>query len=318
MKANKVAIWAALLSNYLIWGSGYLANRFALESLPPFLVAAFRFLVAGGILYAWRYIAGDRSPTRRQWCSATIVGFFLLLGGSGGVIWAQQRVDSGITAVLVASSPLWIVLMDGIADVHHHRAFRSGWYSVLGIVLGFAGITFLVWPVHSIPTVNRIDLVGAAVLTGAAIFWAAGSLFNRSAVLPASPIQGIAMEMLSGGVMLLIASLLTGEENMVHLNAISIRSGLGLAYLTIAGSVIGYSAYLWLLRVAPLPLVSTSAYVNPIIAVLLGNLIAEEPLTPQLVITTAAIVGAVVLTSIQPGPGKRQDPELIEMNTRVG
>ncbi len=312
MKANKLAIWAALLCTYLVWGSGYLANRFCLESLPPFLVAAFRFLVAGAILFAWRYAAGDRSPTYNQWRSATIVGFFLLLGGSGGVIWAQQRVDSGITALLVASSPLWIVLMDGIGDILHHRAFRSGWISVVGIVLGFAGIAILVWPPNSTTTIGRVDLVGAGVLTFAAIFWAAGSLFNRSADLPASPLQGIAMEMLCGGAMLLIAGLLTGEEIMVHLHAISIRSGLGLAYLTVAGSIIGYSAYLWLLRVAPIPLVSTSAYVNPIVAIVLGNLIAAEPLTPQLMITTAMIIGAVVLVSIQPGPEKMQDPELIK------
>lgn len=318
MKAKKLAIWAALLCTYLIWGSTYLANRFCLESLPPFLVAAFRFLVAGGILFAWRHLAGDHPPTTNQWRSAAIVGFFLLLGGSGGVIWAQQRVDSGIAALLVGSSPLWIVLIDGGADILSHRAFRSGGASVVGIVLGFAGIGFLVWPLSPTSTMGRVDLVGAGVLTLAAISWAVGSLFNRSADLPASPIQGIAMEMLCGGAMLLIASLLAGEANAVHLNAISIRSGIGLAYLTVAGSIMGYSAYLWLLRVASIPLVSTSAYVNPIVAVLLGNLIAAEPFTPQLIITTGVIVGAVVLTSMQPRPPKRQDAQLIGMNTHAG
>lgn len=288
---STLSIWTALIALYIVWGSTYLAIRFGVETLPPFLLAAIRFLVAGVILYLWRMAAGDQRPTALNWRSAAIVGGFLLVGGNGGVTWAEQRVVSGVAALMVGLVPLWMLLMDAFLP----GGKGPGLQGIIGVVLGLAGIIVLVGPSNLLGISHEIDLVGILALCLATFLWAAGSLYSRNAPLPESPLMGTAMEMLAGGAGLLLLATLTGEWGRLDLAAVAPRSLWGLAYLITFGSLIGYAAYTWLLRVAPTPLVSTYAYVNPLIAILVGNLLAQEPLTPRIVLSALVIVGSVIL-----------------------
>ena len=307
---SPMAIWTAMISVYLVWGSTYLAIRFAVETIPPFLMAATRFLIAGGILYTWRYFARDARPKKIEWRSAAIVGFFLIVGGNGSVVWAEQKVPSGIAALLVASAPLWMVLIDLIRP-SARKTRAPGGLTILGVVLGFLGIVLLVGPGQLFGQGEGVDPVGAAVLTLAALSWAIGSLYSRGAKLPASPLLGTGMEMLAGGVGLLILGTLTGEWSRLDLNAISTRSLLSLLYLILFGSLIGFASYTWLLRVAPTALVSTYAYVNPLVAIFVGYFLAGESLTLRILIATAIIIGAVALISLtQPLSKKKKEAEV--------
>ncbi len=289
--ASNFSIWTALIALYIVWGSTYLAIRFGVETLPPFLLAATRFLIAGAILYGWRVAAGDQRPTAINWRSAAIVGGFLLVGGNGGVTWAEQRVVSGVAALMVGLVPLWMLLMDAVGRDRKTPGLQGS----IGVVLGLAGIVLLVGPSNLLGFSHDIDLVGILALCLATFLWAAGSLYSRNAPLPDSPLMGTAMEMLAGGVGLLLLATLTGEWSRLNLAEVAPRSLWGLVYLITFGSLVGYAAYTWLLRVAPTPLVATYAYVNPLIAILVGNLLAQEPLTPRILISALVIVGSVIL-----------------------
>ncbi|MEJ5311909.1 MAG: EamA family transporter [Anaerolineae bacterium] len=296
---SSLAIWAALLAVYIVWGSTYLAIRFAVQTMPPFLMASARFLMAGSALYIWRRLKGDPAPVRVEWRSAAVVGLCLLLVGNGGLVWAEQRIASSIAALLIASTPLWMALIDALRP----GGQKPGLQTILGIVVGFCGIVLLINPLQA--SGHGVDLLGAVVSLGAAFSWSAGSLYSRKARLPSSPLLGTSMEMLIGGAALLLLSLLTGEPARVQWASISTASWLGLGYLIVFGSWIGFTAYTWLLRVAPTPLVSTYAYVNPVVAVVLGFLLAGEPLTARSLLATAIIVGAVILTTRR-SPAKPQ------------
>lgn len=299
--ASPLAIWSALVAVYIVWGSTYLAIRFAVETMPPFLMAASRFLIAGAIMYAWRRLRGDPMPTRIEWRSATIVGLFLLLGGNGGVVWAEQFVVSGVAALLVGLVPLWMVLIDAVRP----GGRPPNRWSMLGVAVGFMGIALLVGPTQLMGVEERVDPVGAAVLTLAAFLWAVGSIYNRGARLPDSPLLGTGMEMLAGGAGLLVLGTLTGEWSRLDLGGISRESLMGWVYLIVFGAWVGFAAYTWLLRVAPTALVSTYAYINPLVAILMGNLLASEPLTARLLLAAATIVGSVaIITMSQPAKGK--------------
>ena len=287
----KVRIWSALIAVYICWGSTYLAIRFAVETMPPFLMAATRFLTAGAILFIWRRASGDQRPTKLEWRSAAIVGAFLLLLSNGAVVWAEQRVLSSITALVVSTSPLWMVLIDAVRP----GGRRPSWKTVAGVLVGFSGILLLVGPLELAGNRQAIDPLGLAALLMAAFFWAVGSLYNRGARLPASPLLGTGMEMLAGGMGLLLLGTLTGEWGQLHLSAITARSLWSLAYLIVFGALVGFAAYTWLLRVAPTPLVSTYAYVNPLIAVFIGHLLAQEPLNARILLSALVIIGAVAL-----------------------
>jgi drug/metabolite transporter (DMT)-like permease len=291
--ASSLAIWSALLAVYIIWGSTYLAIRFAVETMPPFLMAGSRFLIAGTLLYAWRRARGDSAPTRLEWRSAAIVGILLLAGGNGGVVWAEQRVISGVAALLIGTTPLWMTLMDALWPGGRRPDRRA----IAGVVIGFAGIVVLIGPAQFAGSTQRIDLPGAVMVIVAAVIWAGGSLYGRKAALPASPLLGTGMEMLAGGAALVLMGVVSGELGRLTLDEISTPSLLGWAYLIVAGSWGGFAAYTWLLRVAPTPLVSPYAYVNPVVAVLLGYLLAGEPLTPRVLFAAAIIVGSVALTT---------------------
>jgi drug/metabolite transporter (DMT)-like permease len=289
----KAKMWLALLSVYIFWGSTYLAIRFAVESLPPFLMAATRFLAAGGVLYvAVRLSGGAPRPTRKHWLTAGVMGLFLLLGGNGLVSWAEIRIPSGITALMIGATPLWIVLVDALRP----GGVRPTRRTLAGVLIGFAGIAWLISPSDLFGGGERIDLVGALALVLASLSWAIGSVYGRERhnELPA-PLLATSLEMLVGGAALVVVGTLLGEWGRVDLAAVSTRSLLGLGYLIVFGSLVAYSAYTWLLRVAPTPLVSTYAYVNPLVAVFMGYIFASEPLTPRVLGAAVIILSSVVL-----------------------
>jgi drug/metabolite transporter (DMT)-like permease len=280
------AVLAALGAVYLVWGSTYLAIRFAVATLPPFLMAGVRFTVAGALLYGWRRGVGFPRPTPAQWRTAAVVGGLMLLGGNGGVVWAEQWVESGAAPLIVASVPLWMVLMDWLRP----GGRRPGPAVWLGIALGLAGVAILL----GVPEAGPGYLEGGIVLVLASVAWAAGSLYSRSATLPA-PLLATGMQMLTGGALLLVAGVLGGELSGLDPSTFSTRSLLAVAYLIVFGSLVGYSAYVWLLRVTPPALASTYAYVNPLVAVLLGWLLAGERMSARILLASLVIVSAVAL-----------------------
>ena len=286
---SRARILAAFAAVYVVWGSTYLAIRVAIDTMPPFLMAGVRFLVAGGLLYAWARSRGAPAPTRRHWIAATIVGGFLLLGGNGGVVWAEQRVSSGVASLLVATVPLWIVLFEWLRG-----GKRPGVGTAAGVVLGLAGLAILVEP-GSLVAGGRIDTVGAIVLVIASLSWSVGSLYSRSHKSAETPLLGSATQMLMGGALLLVFSLLSGDAMRLDLGSVTVVSALALVYLIAFGSLVGYTAYIWLLGVTAPSRVATYAYVNPVVAVFLGWLILDEPVTSRVLIAAGVIVAAVAL-----------------------
>jgi drug/metabolite transporter (DMT)-like permease len=288
----KPKAWAALIAVYIVWGSTYLAIRFAIETIPPFISAGIRFFVSGLILYTWRRLSGDPAPKKIEWRSASIVGLLLLLGGNGGVVWAEQHIPSGIAALFIATVPLWMVLIDSLRP----GGKRVNLLTWVGVLVGFLGILLLAnpWQVHTTDN-PALDPIGIIVLVIAALSWSIGSLYSRKASLPGSPILGTGMEMLVGSLGLFVTATLVGEWQQFDLAAVSLRSIGGLSYLIFFGSGIGFVAYTWLLRNAPTTVVATYAYVNPVVAILLGSLIANETLQPNEIISAVIIIGGVIL-----------------------
>jgi drug/metabolite transporter (DMT)-like permease len=297
-KSSRASVWAALGAVYLIWGSTYLGISVVVETMPPFASASIRFLIAGSVLYLLRRLRGDPTPSRIEWRSAAIVGLLLLAGGNGAVVWAEQSVPSGLVALMIGTTPLWIVLLDYLRPWRlfgiETQFARPRPLALLGVVIGFFGVAFLV--LGGNPVEGQIDPIGAGVVIFGTISWASGSVYGRSAKLPASPLLGTGMEMLIGGVGLGVLATLAGDWSRLDFSAVTRQSWLALLYLIVVGSWIGFSAYVWLLKNASLPLVSTYAYVNPVVALFLGALILDEPITPRILVAAAIIVGAVVLT----------------------
>ncbi|PKD40720.1 EamA family transporter [Methylomonas sp. Kb3] len=285
----KAKVWAALLAVYLVWGSTYLMIRFVVETLPPFLSAGLRFLVSGAILLAWRRLAGDAAPTFRQWRSAAVVGILLLLGGNGLVCWAEQTVPSGVAALIIGAVPMFLVMADALRPNGTRPTLRV----LVGLVIGFMGIYLLVGPTafsDGIP----VNLSGVAALLLASLLWALGSIYSKTADLPKTALMTTGAEMLTGGFALLLVSALSEQWDVFNLAQVSVNSWLALAYLIVFGSMIGFASYAWLLQNAPIPLVATYAYVNPLVAVFLGSWFANEPLTPRVLSAAAIIIGAIV------------------------
>jgi drug/metabolite transporter (DMT)-like permease len=280
LAAPTTQVWAALAAIYVIWGATYLGMEIAMESIPPFLMASLRFLLAGAILFA--IFRPREKPTAMQWLATTIVGAFLLVGGNAMVAVAQQRIDTGVAALIVATFPLWIATFDFAANGRRLRPL-----SVAGLVVGFAGIAVLIRPG------GDIDLAGALICLLAPISWTIGSLYARGARLPKNLMLGSGMEMLTAGVLLGVIGLTSGER--FDVGAVSARSWIAVVALALFGSIVAYSAYVWLLTVAPTDLVSTYAYVNPVIAVLLGSLFLDEAITPWVLLAGASIVVSVAL-----------------------
>ncbi len=290
---QRLKLVLAFAAVYLLWGSTYLAIRIAIETVPPFLMAGVRHLTAGVALYVWMRLRKTPRPSLLQWASAAVVGGLMLLGGNGGVTWAEQRVPSGVAAVLVATVPLWIALMDW-----WQRRTKPRVSVIVSLALGLLGIVLLVGP-EDLVGGGQIDLVGAGVLVLAAILWAAGSLYSRRAGVD-STLLSTGMEMVAGGSLLLLASLVTGQASAFDVSRVSLSSVLALGYLIVFGSLLGFTSYIWLLRSVAPSAASTYAYVNPVVAVFLGWALGGEPLTARTLVSAAIIVGAVVITTLQP------------------
>lgn len=285
---------AAFAAVYLVWGSTYLAIRFAVETLPPFLLAGVRFTIAGTVLSAIALARGAERPTRANWKAAAIVGVLLFPLGNGVVVWSETRIDSGLAALLVATEPLWIVLLVWLVQ---GRAARPRALAVAGIVAGFAGLIVLVGP-RSLAGGGSVDLAAAAALVVASCSWAIGSVYAMRAALPRAPLLAAGIEMVAGGLALLLIAVATGEVRHFDSAAVSARSALALLYLIVFGSLIAFTAYSWLVATVSPARLSTYAYVNPVIAVFLGWAVAGEPITWRTAIAAAIIVGAVVLITI--------------------
>ncbi len=284
---------AAFAAVYLIWGSTYLAIRFAIESLPPLSMAGVRFAVAGALLLLWARLRGVARPTARQVRDSAVVGALLLLGGNGAVVWAEQWVASGLVALLVATVPLWMVLLDWLW-AGSVRPTAGVWF---GVAWGLVGVALLVSG-ESLGGVGGRTLAGSFVVLGGSFSWAAGSIYARSARLPAAPRLATALQMLWGGAFLLAAGGLSGEWSAWDPAATTARSALALAYLVVFGSLVAFAAYVWLLQVSTPARVATYAYVNPVVALLLGWAFAGEPLTLRTLGAAAVILSAVVLLNL--------------------
>lgn len=282
-------IIAAFAAVYIIWGSTYLAIRFAVETTPPFLMAAFRFLVSGVLLVTIARMRGNAKPTLSHWRSAAIVGTLLLVGGNGAVVWAEQTVPSGITALIVAILPFWIVVLEWVLPGHRRPTLGV----VAGLIVGVIGLGILLGPAIANEK-SAISLGGALILVLGSLSWALGSIYSTHAKMP-SPLLTTGMEMLCGGAILLVCSFMFREPSNFDVHAVSMRSLAGLLYLTTFGSLVAFTAYMYLLEHVSASLVSTYAYVNPVVAVILGWFIAHEPLTVRTLIAAVVIIAGVAL-----------------------
>ena len=288
--ASRGQIIAAFASIYIVWGSTYLAIRYAIETIPPFIMGGARFLVSGAMLYAWARYRGTPSPTRLHWRNALIAGAFLLLGGNGAVVWAEQFVPSGLTALLVSILPFWLVIIEWARPPRR----RPSSVILAGLVLGFIGIIVLVGP-GNFGGHGDIRPLGALVLIFGSLSWAIGSFWSRDAELPRSGLLTTGMEMLAGGALLLMVGAVSGELSHFDIHHVSKASTTGLLYLITFGSLIGFTSYIWLLdKVSPARL-GTYAYVNPVVAVLLGWAIAGETLSIRTGVAAAIVICAVAL-----------------------
>ena len=286
----------AFAAVWFIWGSTYLAIRFAIDTLPPWMMAAMRFLSAGAMLYGWCRWRGAPRPTAAEWRTAALIGLLLPAAGNGTVVWSEGHAPSGIVALLVATVPLWLLVLRWRAG-----GMRPRMADFAGVALGLTGVALLVS--NRAGTGGASPLVVLVMLCGS-FSWAFGSLWSRSLPPPRSPLLAAAMEMLAGGAVLAIAALLTGEGAQLAAAHVSVRSLVSLAYLSVFGSMLAFSAYKYLLAIVPASHVGTYAFVNPVVAVLLGWAFAGEPLAARTVAAMTVIVAAVVLITFAPGVGK--------------
>jgi drug/metabolite transporter (DMT)-like permease len=281
----------AFASVYLIWGSTYLGIRFAIETLPPFLMAGTRFIVAGSLLYGYlRFKKGAPAPTRLQWRNMTVVGALLLLGGNGLVTIAEQHVASGLAALLISGTPIWIAVLSWL----FFGGLRPAGRLAVGLLGGLIGVILLIGPTDIIQG-KGVDPFGIVLLLMAELCWSFGSLYSRKVDVPKDSLVATGMEMLAGGTLLFIAGTITGEWGKLDLAIVSLNSTVALAYLTIFGSLIAYSAYIWLLQATTPARATTYAYVNPVVALFLGWALADEPLNARTIVAAAIIIASVVM-----------------------
>jgi drug/metabolite transporter (DMT)-like permease len=275
---------------FFIWGSTYLAIRFAIESIPPLLMAGLRFLIAGGLLFFISRINNKEKIKLVHLRSAFIIGALLLLGGNGGVVWAEQWVPSGITALLISTVPIWVAIISWIMPKGDTPSLKN----VIGVILGFAGLFFLISP-NTLLAGGNVNLTGAAVLVAGALSWAIGSIYTRHAIVPDSKLMTVALEMLGGGIALIIVSYFFGDWGRFHITLITTKSLFAISYLIIFGSLIAFTAYIWLLDAAGPAKATTYAYVNPVVAVILGWLMAGEELSAKMIFSAIVIIIAVAI-----------------------
>lgn len=296
-----MAIVAAFLTVYIVWGSTYLAIRFAVETIPPFMMAGVRFLIAGGVMYAFQFARGQARVTSKQIIACGASGILMLVGGNGLVCWAEQVVPSGITALIIGTSPLWIVVV--------------GWFGfgddppdakvIVGLALGLVGVGLLTRPVQFSP--DWTNTYGVVAVLFACFFWAWGSHLSKSPRMPASTLLSVSLQMLISGVVLMAISFCLREHQNLELANVSAKSFWSLAYLIVFGAIIAYTCYGWLFRTVSPAVASTYAYVNPVVAVILGYFLANEEVNQTTIVAAAFIlVGVLLVSKRKPAAAKRK------------
>ncbi|HWF89293.1 MAG TPA: EamA family transporter [Pyrinomonadaceae bacterium] len=290
-RPSPVKIVLAFAAVYTLWGSTYLAIRLAIETLPPFLMTGTRFTLAGLILFTWAVLNGERSmPPLHLWRRALVIGGLLLLGGNGGVVWSERYVATGLAALLVSTEPLWVVVLNWAISRQ-----RPNWKVLLGVLIGLVGVAMLVSDGLSSNGHSKLTLIAGGVVLFAAFSWAAGSVYSNHRPLPVSTLMAAGMQMMSGGFLLLLLAVATGDPMRLNLAKASWTSIGAFFYLLVFGSLVGFTAYSWLLNNVAPARAATYAYVNPVVAVFLGWLIAGEPLTKQMLIAAAVIISSVIV-----------------------
>ena len=302
--APRALVLAAFAAIYLVWGSTYLAIKYAVATVPPFFMTGARFLLAGSVLYLWSVVSARRNsrdpgsvtptvtqPLRRQWMDAFLVGVLLIVGGTALVGWAERTVPSGITSLILATTPLWMVLLESALESRRAPSPRV----LGGVAVGIAGLAILIAPASS-DAGGRFDLLGVGALTLASLAWSLGAMYSRRSLLASlPPARATGMQMIAGALLSVVGGFALGEHRQLSLASISLASWIAVAYLVVAGALVGFSAYLWLMRVSSPSRVATHAYVNPVVAVLLGWAVLGEPVSGRTALAMAVIVVAVVL-----------------------
>ncbi len=311
------AVVVALLIVYIVWGSTYLGIAVMIETMPPLTAAGIRYALAGILLLGGLVVAARirgataERPTRAQWGAALVTGCFLLLGGNGGVVLGELLIPSGVAAVLIATMPIWMALFDALVSRRWPSRLVVG-----GLIAGVVGVGIMLAPMEGI---GKLDPIGVAFVLGAAVSWAIGSIYSRHAPRPHSGFLASGMSMLGGGLALVVVGVLAGELATADIGAISTRSWVAFVYLVLIGSVVAFTAYVWLLGNVSVSTVATYAYVNPLVAVALGAVILSEPITPRTLIAGVIIIGAVVAMvsgrprdAEEPGPS----PDVVPLEPR--
>lgn len=298
---SKLMVLAAFIALYLIWGSTYLGIRIGIQTIPPFFLVGTRFLVAGVILFAWCLFKGEKAPSFKIFSTIGVGGILMLFMGNGAVSWAEQYLPSGIAAIIVATVPLWFVLL----DKSQWKFYFSNKIIIIGFLVGFAGVLLLFAGKGSTDFLeNKMKLISFFVLITGTVAWATGSLYSKYKKVDASVTMKAAVQMLVAGIVSVLAGLVEGEQNRLLINHISWQSINALLYLIVMGSLVGYMSYIWLLSVRPASMVGTYAYVNPLVAVFLGWMLAKEQITIQQVIALVVILTGVLLVNFAPEPKK--------------
>jgi drug/metabolite transporter (DMT)-like permease len=291
---SRTLVVAAFAAIYTIWGSTYLAILLALKHIPTFFLAGSRFLIAGLILYVWCRIRGEETPQSASITKISFSGILMLLIGTGAVVWVEQYLPTGIAAIIVATLPLWFVVLDKREWKHY---FSNKWI-IIGLLVGFAGVMLLFGDRSGFSFRNdRMKLISFFVMLGGTISWAIGSLYSKYKHTDGSTTMKASIQMMAAGAVALLIGFITGEHYKFSLSEVSMNSFTALVYLIIMGSLVGYMAYVWLLSVKPPSLVGTYAYVNPVVAVFLGWLIADEQISRQQIIALVVILLGVVLVN---------------------
>jgi drug/metabolite transporter (DMT)-like permease len=300
---SRTALVLAFSAIYLIWGSTYLGIRIAVESMPPFLMAAARFLIAGTVLFVILKLRGAAWPTPRQWWTNAAIGTFLLLGGNGLVVWAELTIPSGITALLIGVGPLFIVMTEWAWP----GGIRPTGVTMAALLLGFAGVTWLAAPWEESNN-GGLRLSGILAILGACLSWAIGSIYSRHAKHGADPFVASALQMLGGGAALTFVAVLHGDFQALDMDAITPRGWAAFTYLIAMGSLVGFSTFVWLMRHSTPARVATYAYVNPVVAVFLGWLVLGEAISTRTIVASAIIVTAVVIITTEKARSAKSKP----------
>lgn len=314
-QASKTMVIAAFAAIYIIWGSTYLGILYAIKNIPPFLMAGTRFLVAGVLLLSWCLLKGERLPGTNSILKISFSGLLMLFVGNGAVTWVEQYLPTGLAAIIVATVPLWFILL----DKREWRFYFSNKGIILGLLIGFVGV-ILLFAGKAAANIfdDRLKIISLFVLMAGTIGWTAGSLYSKYQKMEGSTTMKVALQMLAGGVALAITGVASGEQNGFILSQVSSTSIIALMYLIIFGSLIGYLAYMWLLNVRPASLVGTYAYVNPVVAVFLGWAFAKETISTQQMIGLGVIILGLLMVNLYKKPAlTNETPQMPNRNLKV-